>query len=495
MIRAKASERKTFLLFALAFALAAALAVIILQETDRAQLGGSFYIVGLAIVGCILLVLAGYVWDRALLQRLHEINERARSSADTVEQESGEPEQDEIQRISRQIEQMAQAVQKVEASYRAIVEDQTDMICRYRSDGTLTFVNNAYATFFGLPRQELIGTRFPGHCMGLSPTSEGRNDGPEQAEFEMAMDTMGGERSVYLWSHRAIKNRDGKVLEFQGVGRDISKRKNAEVALTQAKEKAEAADRAKGEFLAIVSHELRTPINGILGFSRLLQDSSLTRSQREHVDLILRSGQSLENLVSDILDLTRIEAGKIEIEDEAFNLRESVESVVAFFAPKAHVAGLSLDFKMDPEVPLVVHGDASRIRQVLVNLLGNALKFTERGGVQVTLSCVMSEPSPGESRRPVRLFFSVRDTGIGIAKEKLDQLFQPFAQVDTSSKRRRQGVGLGLVISQRLCELMGGGITVDSHLGFGTTFRFTVQSTYDPMELEATSTALSARSV
>jgi len=229
-----------------------------------------------------------------------------------------------------------------------------------------------------------------------------------------------------------------------------------------------------------VSHEIRTPINGVIGFAEILADSPLTLEQREQVAIIKSSGQSLEKLINDILDLSKIEAGKIEIESSPFALHKAIEDVAVFFQPRARTTGLSLNVDFDPDVPVIVNCDESRLRQILTNLIGNAIKFTEHGCIRLHVSCLRGEAvSLRETRRELRLFFAVSDTGVGIPADKVHQLFQPFSQVDHSAERRRSGTGLGLIISKRLCELMGGSISVDSTPGEGTTFRFSLVADYE----------------
>jgi PAS domain S-box-containing protein len=477
-------RRKTVLIFALAFALLISLGAIILQESVQEKLGQAYYVICLSIIGCILVLLAGYTWDRTLVRQIRDIGSTARTQAqidaddtpvDPDETASGH---DEIVGLARQIERMAQSLQKTEASYRAIVEDQLDLICRYRADGKLTFVNGAYLRFFGKKRAELIGQRFTLHELGL-PARDFQGELPESASFEHELSSADGRRITHVWTHRAIKDSDGRVMEFQAVGHDITVRKEAEAALVRAKDAAESADRAKSEFLAIVSHEIRTPINGVIGFTKLLRETPLNSDQRGFVDMISTSGLTLEALISDILDMSKIEAGKIEIDHTPYALRRSVEEVITFFTPKARAAGLTLHTNIDADVPPVVNGDPNRLRQILVNLVGNAIKFTERGHITVTVSCGRGGNLEDNTRREVRLFFGVSDTGIGIPAEKISQLFRPFSQVDTSASRRRGGTGLGLIISKRLCELMGGAISVESEAGRGSTFRFTILSDYD----------------
>jgi PAS domain S-box-containing protein len=475
---AENTSRKTFFILALAFSLAIALiAVVVKVATDedlRDKLGPIYYVMTLAIIGCVLLVLAGYVWDRTMMQRLKSLRTAAVTvGAEEIAPGSGEPDHDEIIGLARNIERMAQALQKTEASYRGIVEDQVDLICRFRLDGKLTFVNSAYAEAYSRKRNELIGQSF-------NLFNPGSEIGSEPYTFERELDFPDGRRRWFMWTQRPIKDDAGNTLEYQAVGHDITLRKEAEAALLHAKEAAEAADRAKSEFLAIVSHEIRTPINGVIGFAQILAESPLSPEQREQVAIIKSSGQALEKLIADILDLSKIEAGKIEIESSPFALHRTVDEIIAFFQPRARSAALALTANIDPDVPAIVNSDEARLRQILTNLVGNALKFTEKGSITVHVSCMRGEPvSMRDTRRALRLFFSVADTGIGIPADKISKLFKPFSQVDSSSERRRSGTGLGLIISKRLCELMGGSISVESKPGEGTTFRFSLLTDYE----------------
>ncbi len=463
--------RKTILILSLALSLVAALIAIAVQEDLRDRLGNSYWVLGMAIIGCVLLVLSGYVWDRNVITRVRSLRETAAvAEEDDNTTENRDP--DEIIGLARKIERMARALQNVEASYRGIVEDQVDLICRYRTDGRLTFVNGAYARAFGLKRNELVGSPFPffDDVAAVSGTP---------STLERELDLASGGRTWLQWTQRAIKDSFGEIVEYQAVGHDVSSRREAESALLRAKKAAENADKAKSEFLTMVSHEIRTPINGVIGFARLLSDTQLTATQREHVAMIHSSGMALEKLIGDILDLSKIEAGKVEIEHVAFSPQKCAEEVCGFFADQARSAALKLDFRLDPGVPTFVNGDENRVRQILINLMGNALKFTERGSITLQLSCSRGEPSEGGALRVARLFFAVSDTGVGIPAEKIDSLFQPFTQLDASARRRRDGTGLGLLISKRLCELMGGTISVESTLGVGSTFRFSILTDYN----------------
>jgi len=466
-------RRKATLLFSLVFALLAAVIGIMLQASDEDHISPQYYVLCLSLIGCILLILAGYVWDRSLMQRLRDLNKT--SSSVTMLADTDEV-HDEVIGLARQIERMAQSLQKLEASYRAVVEDQVDLICRYNADGNLSFVNGAYARFIGRKRQELLGQPFALCTAGLLSPKDGPL--PEATTFEHEWQNAEKQRVVHAWTHRAIKDSSGAIIEYQAVGHDVTTRKEAEHALLAAKEAAESADRAKSEFLAIVSHEIRTPINGVIGFGKLLHDTPLTPEQRTFVDMITSSGHTLENLISDILDLSKIEAGKLEIEHAPFSLRDCIEETLHLFGPRAREAGLSIKTSVAPGVPAIINSDHGRLRQILNNLVGNAIKFTEHGGIEVSVECSPGVPHANGLNRDVRLHFTVRDTGIGIPAEKIDQLFRPFSQVDTSAKRRRGGTGLGLIIAKRLCERMGGAISVESRVGEGSTFYFAIQADY-----------------
>jgi PAS domain S-box-containing protein len=279
-----------------------------------------------------------------------------------------------------------------------------------------------------------------------------------------------------------VFNETGQLENFIIIAADITARVETEANLRRAKIEADAASRAKSEFLASMSHEIRTPMNGVIGMTSLLmEETTLTPEQRDYVSTVRSSGETLLTIINDILDFSKIESGKMELESVPFELATTIEEAIDLFAIPAGAKKLELSYLIDPAVPAWISGDATRLRQVVVNLVNNAVKFTPAGAIAIearvhsdsTAGSTAADKSDLPSRNPLKLEFTVRDTGIGIPPDRIGRLFQPFSQVDSSTTRKYGGTGLGLVICQRLCALMGGDIQVESVLGQGSAFTFT----------------------
>ena len=340
------------------------------------------------------------------------------------------------------------------------------------TEGRIEFVNPQFEKVTGYSASEVLGKHPMMFRSGIHP-AEFYSDIFEtlRAGHEWVGEICNRNKKGDLyWEHASIApvlNQEGKTTHYILVNEDITERKQIEEALKKAKVAAEAANMAKSEFLANMSHEIRTPMNGIMGMTGLLLDTGLSGEQRNYAEMLRSSGELLLGLLNDILDFSKIEAGKLEIETIEFDLRNTLEETAEFMALRAHEKGLELVCRIDPGVHIFLIGDPGRLRQILVNLIGNAIKFTREG--EVVIEAVTEYETDGQ----VAVRFNIRDTGIGIAEDKISLLFDSFQQVDASTSRKFGGSGLGLAISRRLVELMNGKIGVESIEGQGSNFWFT----------------------
>jgi PAS domain S-box-containing protein len=378
-----------------------------------------------------------------------------------------------------------------QALYSSLVENLPVHVLRKDLAGRFQFANASFCKLLGKPLEAILGKTdfdlFPSHLAkkyrqdDQSVVATGRLfEAVEKHEKD------GQVRDVQVMKS-PVRDASGKIVGVQGVFWDVTARVQAEAQMALAKEAAEAANRAKSTFLANMSHEIRTPLNAILGMTELLLDSPLTSEQREYLTMVHESGEALLVLISDVLDFSKIEAGRIDLDAVLFDLHETLGDALKSLAVRAHRKKLELVGCLRPEVPVAVVGDGARLRQIVVNLVDNAIKFTDSGEVVLTVS------RQSQTKTEVELLFQVRDTGIGIPEDKREVIFGAFEQVDCTTKRRHGGTGLGLAICARMVALMGGRIWVESQLGTGSTFAFTARFGLAPDELAEPPSAEPAR--
>ncbi|MFH1341519.1 MAG: PAS domain S-box protein [Pseudomonadota bacterium] len=360
---------------------------------------------------------------------------------------------------------------------RSLIEANIDAIMTTDPSGIITDVNKQMEALTGCTRDELIGAPFKGYFTD-----------PERAEaairrvlseksvtdYELTARARDGKQTVVSYNATTFYDRNRTLQGVFAAARDVTERKRVEAELQQATAAAESASRTKSDFLASMSHEIRTPMNAIMGIADLLAKTTLSPEQDKYVQIFRRAGDNLLNLINDILDLSKVESSQLELERTSFSLKDHLEKVTEMVVGRADEKGLSLLCEIAPDVPTNLVGDPTRLRQVLLNLIGNAIKFTQAGGVSLRVT------PDADSSIPTALRFTVTDTGIGIPHEKLSRVFERFTQADSSTTRRFGGSGLGLTISKRLVELMGGRIWVESEVGKGSVFVFAV-----PFEIAA----------
>jgi two-component system, sensor histidine kinase len=399
---------------------------------------------------------------------------------------------DELERLANSFNRMTEALRRSKGELNAakeytedIFRSLNDAVVVVNTDGTIKAANAAALRMLGYAEKELLGRPIASVlaegeaadlCLPLAGPSGALGAAGESERHYL---TKLGTKIPVLFSVSPLQTDEGIPSGLACVAVDITERKRAEASLQRAKEDAEAASRAKSQFLANMSHEIRTPMNGVLGMTDLLLSTELSETQRRYAETAHFSGKKLLEVLNDILDFSKIEAGKLTLRKADFDLRQTVREVVDLFSVRASEKGLALFHSVEDRVPRSLRGDPNRIHQILSNLVGNAVKFTERGRVAVTVR------SLGESGRASLLKIEVTDTGIGIAPEDRVGIFDPFFQADASSARRHGGTGLGLAISRQLVEMMGGVIGVVSEPGEGATFWLTL-----PLERSATQDSL-----
>jgi len=360
---------------------------------------------------------------------------------------------------------------------RSLIESNIDALMTTDPAGIITDVNKQMEALTGCTRDELIGAPFKSHFTDPERAEAGIRlvlSEKKVTDYELTACARDGKQTVVSYNATTFYDRSRTLQGVFAAARDVTERKRVELELQQAKAAAESASQTKSDFLASMSHEIRTPMNAIIGIAELLAKTPLSPEQDRYVQIFRRAGDNLLDLINDILDLSKVEASQLELERTGFSLNDLLGKVAEMVADRAHEKGLALVCEIAPNVPSDRIGDPTRLRQVLLNLLGNAIKFTQSGEVTLRVTLAAEISVPGALR------FTVSDTGIGIPAEKLGTVFERFTQADSSTTRRYGGSGLGLTISKRLVELMGGRIWVESGVGKGSVFSFAV-----PLEIWA----------
>jgi len=418
-------------------------------------------------------------------QSIHETTQRKKKGGELVDVEvysvpllmaNGEKSVLAVYQDIRERLKAQKALAESEELFRTVSAAAPVGIFRTDANGEILYTNQRWAEMLGRAAEDVVRGTW---ADAVHPEDREMVRALWKSGFDLRMElkdqcrvlTSDGHVNWVQWQTRALFGPDGALQGYVGVVEDITQRRAFEQRLVVAKKAAEAASQAKSEFLANMSHEIRTPMNGILGMTELALDTELKPAQREYLDMVKSSAESLLGIINDILDFSKIEAGRLEPESIAFSLLDCIEGALQPLAVRANERGLELTWEVRGDIPELLMGDPSRLRQVLINLAGNAIKFTKKGEVRLRAESLAFE----HEALPIR--FSVSDTGIGIPKEKHRQIFDAFSQADSSTTREFGGTGLGLTISSRLIQLMKGHIELESTPGKGSTFTFTVPFT------------------
>ncbi|UNU26647.1 PAS domain S-box protein [Microcoleus vaginatus] len=390
------------------------------------------------------------------------------------------------------------ALAESEEKYRHLVETSQDIIWSCNAEGHITFVNQAVKQIYGYEPEEMLGCSFsdflaPGEIDWKWELQQRLLTGKTVFQYENIVLGKDGRKIDVNTKAIARMDAEGNIIGTTGTASDITERKQAEIALQKAKEEADRANRAKSEFLSNMSHELRTPLNAILGFSQLLaRDPDLGADQQQYLGIISQSGEHLLVLINNILQMSKIEVGLVTLNNSTFDLHKMLKNTENMLKLQAEKKGLQLIFDYPPDLPKYIEADESKLRQVLINVVGNAIKFTTEGGVNLRIKHEeLKTKTHGEIPLidSCYLLFEVQDTGSGISAEEMENLFKPFAQTE-SGKKAQEGTGLGLPISKQFVQLMGGKITVTSTLGRGSIFKFDVKvSLPNAVEIQVAQTA------
>lgn len=383
----------------------------------------------------------------------------------------------------REAEEALRASQAATRKLSMVAARTDNLVVIFSPDGRVEWVNESFTRATEFQLTEIAGKRLIEFLAG--PDTDARAIGRirnalsqgQAISTDIVQYTKTHKKFHLSYDIQPIRNKSTEIENFIAVATDITARVETEQALRRAKSEADAASRAKSEFLASMSHEIRTPMNGVIGMTSLLLETKLDDDQREYVNTIRNSGEALLTIINDILDFSKIESGKMELERLPFDLGSAIEESLELFVVQAAAKKLELVYHVERGVPATILGDVTRLRQVLVNLINNAVKFTPGGSISITARLAPGDPSElGVPPGRLLLEFSVRDSGIGIPPDRLNRLFKVFSQVDSSTTRKYGGTGLGLAICQRLCALMGGEIRVESEQGKGSNFVFTIQT-------------------